>query len=889
VAGFDMAYHIYGYDKYNSMAQIDIGEPKVPFDIADNLNEAPSSMRCLVENATATAYAPNMLCYETESQMYWTLKQDDCEFIAFQNDNSTPIYRHDLHFTEALEYLSFVRLPSCFFPYQRYTIEQTFERLFNIAKVTITIDWGNYTFIAHSTAKNKQFIFNKNYQLHTAIKELAKSLNTIAYLYYDSGLKLGFKERYGYGTVLGDIDTVFTNSQRKSSSNSSQYMTRTYSNLENVKSSAYTFFPNSFGIHSVDETSIAFDGDKSIIKLPTKIYDVNYIQLLCPCVIRWERRTNLGVLVSGKDATGFTYAYEDWGNWYAYLVDCLAEFTESGIDGSDLLTIDYDQIKTPVLGGVAKTIGGYGYNIYAPRDYEMLTTAQQEHAFTWTINGDKITVPKQYKYVDHENPATATAIETIELLEKEISGSTDSEYLLLKLYYALPKYTYFKISYMPTTNIVMSYDNQDEAQDERPYNQSGTIIDGYSVSKLINAYAQESASETLIRYKEFSTFASIYSCGQIVLKDGINYVINQRSIDCYKDHFQALFNLSKNRIARDENISANTDIATYSIPDDNLVKRVQIYKDYLEIAIHETGQRHHETPYLDTAYPLFPLDDETLVGNNIKLDTLIETIDATDTLIDTLWIPTLKYQVVKSTIFITDLKENYIAGYRHSGSDTQTPIRYTTSTAEAEEINIYYIENSTYETTMTTSDYINLPQIGTSTFSALTAEAVISILEPSYQKSANEIPVFQYHIEINGGSNAEGQILIADDILEAKLMNFASPLNFAHFYFIVSDIPITQDNADERWETLFVEEAYTADNNLVYVNTLDQSTWDYVFVLYTTYSTLTTNSAALQGKHIGIYACDNATSMYKKFLFAINYYQGTNNQAIPINVNNWKI
>jgi hypothetical protein len=60
--------------------------------------------------------------------------------------------------------------------------------------------------------------------------------------------------------------------------------------------------------------------------------------------------------------------------------------------------------------------------------------------------------------------------------------------------------------------------------------------------------------------------------------------------------------------------------------------------------------------------------------------------------------------------------------------------------------------------------------------------------------------------------------------------------------------------------------------------------------LYSTFDT-TLNTTSLLGKNIGIYAVDNTTTnpLPPKFLFAINNYQKTSNNAISVYINNWKI
>lgn len=880
-----MAFALYGYDKYNAFTEFYIGEPNLPFDIADNINELPNSAKCEVENEDGNPYAPNTPIHETESDMWFVVKQDDCEFIAYKDDD-TPMYRHTLQLGDMLEYLSYRRVPSCVFPANRYTLEETFTRLFNIAKVSITITWANYDFVDKDT-KNKYFSFNKNYQLSTAIRDICKSFNAIAYLWYDSGFQLGFRQRYGYGVPLGDIDTIFPSVQRKSSSNADKYMTRTYSALENVKNSKLVLFPTTFGIHGIDNTSTKFDGDNAIIPLPTKIADVAFVQILRPCCVVEQIRDSYGYVLDEYKSTTTTYNNLTRSEWRTFIISQLSspEFVYGVIDSDDVNASS--NIPNEYTIGVFANNDGWenDFTVLSPKDFETtdptnVANHDQEHAFTWEDKATNIKIAKAITY-----PSSYTKMRDYELFSVPATGS-DTAHLIIRMYATVHYKTFYRTAYKPIGDVVLSYDSDDEAQDERPYNQSGTILDGYSVSKLVNAYANESATETLTRYKEFTSFDNIYKCGQKVVKDNRHYVIGQRSIDCYINKYLVLFTLTRDKVARDENVSADTDVATYAVPDKNLVSRVQIYKDYLEIGI-DNSDRHHDTPYLNSSYDLLALDDATNIGFKHNFEYVFASYDDDDVLIDYLTAPISRMYYVNSMIYRVDFIENYIIGINQSGADVQTPTRYADANAELKRINGFFVDSVGYKTTMTLTDYEDLPQISETTFGDLISWYSIHIDEPNYDKSSYEIPVFQYHIEVNSGTNEKAIIEVGEDILEPFAMEWGSPLSFAHFYYVISDIPISVENADERWNTLFIDESKDEYDNIVSVST--GTTSDYIFTLLSAYPS-TQNSVALSGKHIGIYACSGATAMTTpKFLFAMNYYNHTSNTTIPININNWKI
>jgi len=894
-----MAHYLIGYDKYDNMATFNIGSPNLPFDIAENINELKNSAKCVIENDVEAPYEPNTLVKEEESGMYFVIKGDTSEFIAIDSDEVTYIYRHTLDLTDAMEYLNFVRVPPCVFPQNKYTFENAFNRLFHISNVDIEIAWASYPFI-NKDANMNFMSFDNNYQLSTAINKIAASLMVVPYLFYNLGLQVGFKPKYGIAAPLGEINTIFPDKQRKGMSNKDQYMTRAYSTLKNVLNVEYVFYPNAFGVHAIDETSLAFDGDKSFISMPSKIDNVSYIQTILPCKI-----------VRAKKSAGGSYSEEAVGATETYSNRTETEWLDFALNESALfstiLEADIEATTFPSEYGVGKIEKDNDweatFNLLPKREYSALevsnvTNHDQENTFYWESKGNKIYVPKDYIY-----PNSYTKYLDYEIISKAIPETTDSEVLIIRIYNALPLYTFFRVFYRPIYDVFLSYDNESEAQDERPHNQDGSFLDGYATSKSLNAYAQESIGISLVRYKEFSTFASIYKCGDVVLVSGIPYLINQRSIDCYKGKYLCIFNLSKSKSARDDNVGANTDILDKAIPDDNLVKRVQIYKDYLEIEVATSGvdTRHHDTAYYEAlGYKLLDLhrieDDYTAIGFPTNLEMLSVTYDDTDTLIDRVYVPMIKSQFVKSLVYRADFNDNYIIGIKHSGTNVQTPIRYADASANILHIDNYIITSEQLKDIMALSDYADLPQVSQTIIDAVaisSATYAIHIEDDEYDKSEYEIPVFQYHIEVNGASNALANVNVADNILNEYGMKWGTPFEgVVHYYYVISDTPITQENAQERWDTLFVGTGKTTLNNVVIVGDSDDNpSWtnDYLFALYSTFSS-TYNATALQNKCIGIYAVSASLTMTTpKYLMSLNFYRGTSNSLIPINVNNWKI
>jgi len=59
-----------------------IGLPNLPFDLAENINDFPNSMKCVVDNNIANAYLHNTLVKQSESCIYFVVKSDICIYAC---------------------------------------------------------------------------------------------------------------------------------------------------------------------------------------------------------------------------------------------------------------------------------------------------------------------------------------------------------------------------------------------------------------------------------------------------------------------------------------------------------------------------------------------------------------------------------------------------------------------------------------------------------------------------------------------------------------------------------------------------------------------------------------------------------------------------------------
>ena len=884
---------LYGYQKNDLSTTFLIGEPKFPSNMLENANEMKSSFKCIVFNNRENCYEINTIVRHDESSTFWVVVGDTSSYIGFDSDGTTKIYSHTIEMEDALEYLSYKYLPPCVFPKDKYTLTQFLYRLQVIARLNdFDVSYPNFL---SSDYLMKYFSF-RNHTVASAIKEVSKSINSLPKISVSGGnINLSFINRYGDDNQpLGDIDTVFPSTFRRSNSIAGQYTTRVYSDLQNAKDSNIAVYPNGLGTKAFTPNTLSFDGNNCVIKVQGKIDNIVRIEVIMPCELGYWTLTDA---INTFDVV--------WSGYLTMSFDSLRELILTYQDGTATAFTD-DEIKELTLD--TKDIQSIftdfsddrsAYKIYAVKHqkfYDELATSgsgSKEYCFYWKDNTSEIIVPTKMDFGGETFMPFS-----IDLISKDIFPVGKNSYTLR--FSGDNTNIYFKVHYNPIADVMVSYDNDSEAQDERPYNQTGKLIDAYTTSKLISTYVDESASETLVRSEEYYSWASIPQCGQKVYKDNLTYVINQRSIDIVASSvYRCEFNLSIARTARDENISADGSIEKSAIPSDNLLKRVQIYKDYVELSVNN-AQTYYETPYISgIGSTIFTLDDHTGIGYDIKMDSVARTSAVGGSVIDYVYVPTTKHNLVREVIYRADFDDNFIIGIKQGSGAVQTPIRYADANGEVGAIAISFVDEEIINSVLNATDFSNLPQLTQAKYETLIASSLISINENPYDKSSYEIPVFEYIYEIKGDINQYSQLLLNDSILERFPIRF-SPDHYLfetpHYYYIISDIPITQENAQARWEALFVDASKSVDENNIVIP-LKASARVYALKLYSTYKsgTETYNATALQGKHIGIYAVANEDSVATpKFIMAINYYRyvssgGDKDYSIPIYLNNWKI
>jgi hypothetical protein len=356
------------------------------------------------------------------------------------------------------------------------------------------------------------------------------------------------------------------------------------------------------------------------------------------------------------------------------------------------------------------------------------------------------------------------------------------------------------------------------------------------------------------------------------------------------EYYNVIYTLSRNRVARSENIVADSAVISYKTPDDNLVFRTQLYKDYIELSLEDINQ---DTPYLAMTKAL--QFGGTLAGTDFDYTILAKNSYGTTPTIVRYVKNSSIFDLHKSKLMNVNWQDNNIVGTRlenlTSTTYAQTPILYTDNLGKATNFEVLFLntnelENAiddynspydilTYDPLIPFTDITNVPLSFYDNDVLADNRFSIRIQEPTYAKDPFEIPVFEYMIQGNDDYNQLGNIVIGNDLFST----FTGTIRY--HYVINNTTRFTAENANKQ----YITPPTTSTRRVVFTRTnANQMELDL-------FQTLSGSVNAVPITNIGIYATDGTTV---KFLFAINDYSplagGINDISnIRVFINNWKI
>lgn len=874
------------YNKLTNATLVDL-TIEGTFNIEDNLNDTPSNMK--VKVVTGSTYREefevNTVAYHEDTDTWWVIKADTSTYIT------TGQYEHEIELVEYLEFYAYKHLPNCAFAPNTYTLEQMLNRLFDIAKLTIAVEYA--TFLDED--KIMPFMSFENYTVANAIKTIARAIDAIPKMYVDTtnGYEptLYFINRVGLDTAIVEtLNTQFPTQYEKNRNSADQFTTRSIANIQNAKSSNLVIAPRFGGFKNFVPNDIVFDTntrDNARVFLPSKIDSIKYIKVLVPVELRID---------DGATTTVFTGYYTNKQE-FEDLIDA------SGLSAGDKTTakgnlpepedfykvvygdeVDKDYDPDDTDNGRANVFYKK-MSLLSKFEFDTLDdTDVKDRTIHWTPYTNEIVMPKSFRngltILDDHNPryiALGSALSPtvyIDTLREGLANIIYNEKILIQ------------VAYYPISDIKVSIDNDNDAQDEKFFNQNGKVIDALSASKLIFSHTQDSVEGTKIRNARYDDLDNVLPLGQLVRESNDLYVVTQRSLDLLltDDHewVNVIYTLSKNRIARSENITADSSVISYKIPDDNLVYRTQLYKDYIELSLTDGN---NDTPYLSMSKVL--VFSETLAGTQFDY-TIIARNDygETPTVVRYVKNPSV-FDLHKAKLSIASWEDNNNLGFRFarvSGTLTQTPIVYTDSVGKATNFDVLFVNEE--ELKLANEDYNDPTELDilvpfgdlTQVPSSFYTDDIIAdgrydirIQEATYDKDAFEIPVFEYMIQANDDYNPLGNIVVGDNL-------FSTFTGTIRYHYLTSSTRFTSENANR----LYTANAPSSDTNKRVIFTRTSAT-QLDLDLYSTYSG-TRNATSFA--NVGFFATDGTNI---KFLFAINDYTLTDYDDITVYINNWKI
>jgi hypothetical protein len=891
------------------------------FSIEDNLNDTPSNTK--IKSTTSATYREefevNTIAYHPDTTTWWVIKSDVSTYIQ------TGEYEHEIELVELLEFYSYRHLPNCAFAPNTYTLQQMLNRVFSIGKQNDIILASPFPPFLDPN-KQMPFMSFENFTIANAIKNIARSINAIPKViggFVDitgtivfTNFTLTFINRNGIeNTILNGLNDQFQTAYERNANTSDQFLTRSVSNIQNAKSSSLVVAPLSGGFKSTTPDTLVYDNLNTKVFLPSKIDSIEFLRVFFEVGIYNVSGNSIpatstllniykGYFFNKETLSSALTGYTDsiWNSTdIANAINNLPEplelfkvFNTGTIDSSNLTDSDNFFFK--------KMIVKSKFDFDSTED-----TPTKDRTAHWTPFTNELIMPLSFRN-GLEGSATSYSNSTdhntgYTLISKTVSG-TLQRLMIRPLYDVTGIFNNFipmdkiliQVGYYPIADIKVSYDNDNEAQDERFFNQSGKIIDATSVTKLITSHTNDSVEGTKIRNAKYTTFSNILPLGQLVRDNNQIYVISQRSIDCQfaneNNYFNVIYTLSRNRVARSENIQAENSVINYKIPDENLVSRSQLYKDYIELSL-TNGNK--DTSYLPMA--------KSLAFTNTIAGTIFDYVVLAKNTYDSTTMRYVKspsiFDLHRAKLVNVNWQDNNVLGYRLDPTTVifgttfaQTPILYTNNVGKATDFEVLFLDRTNlngaiddYNTPTiidTAVPFSDLTQVPTSFYNDDVLgdnRFTIRIQEPTYDKDAFEIPVFEYMIQANDNYDPKGNVIVSNELFTT----FTSGL--IRYHYIVSNTRFTAENADKLW----LDNPPASDVNRVLVSRTNNTTFTLRLfsTLISEFPPLNLNTTALQNKHIGFFTVGADGS--RKFLWGINDYTMASNNEIVLYINNWRI
>lgn len=672
-------------------------------------------------------------------------------------------------------------------------------------------------------------------------------------------------------------EQIFKDPRETKNTDKNNFGTSVVSNAENVVSTKTKTYPSVGGVKLSSRTNV-INGETGIIRLPSNAFKVNYIDMFenkaYIGVVAFGGSGNHRIKYDSSDPSSIQKAID---SMYDYLMTnpfSQADYEEiaqdflNNVTPKDLMKINRrfyycDNYDPTYDNGKGRFISDYPINHI---DKDLIGTNKN---IPIVLTNDELQPTlSQPMYMGIYFKRGSNLIENFNLFDYNVSDHKEAylyyntdELLVYKrdlspyLYFYLDnmsvgaggeinvttshifnvKSTSFSVNYIPMADIKIKYDNDGDTIDTNLFNQNGKLNDSNALSKVLLSHSKEIESETITRYGTFyggysdtlGFVSNLPQVGDVVYINDDYYVINNISLDFQPNeninedemgyYITAEVSMSKKVATKSLMTNPNTNIRDYGIPQNNNVKRKQLYRDFYEFSYESDDNASDNW--------LLPLNKVLNLSNNVRpyqehigviSCRFSHEVNGSDEYYYQL--ETTTYFLKKAIYEVLDFKDNNIIGYGFnnlwsgfdiskifiSGNDGNynTPISYVDEVGEVEEINIRFatIEQLTqvYNDYTSGTQYEDISIYNASVFipsdiyDNLNDNCDFEIEEPYYKKDALEVPVFEYSCQIDDTN----EILVGENILDRGNNDVA----YLYSYKLVDSGTLYNDNNFEIQE-----------------------------------------------------------------------------------------
>lgn len=864
-----MADYLYAYSKDKPHRQYLLGEIQAKFNMSLVIDGTKDSCKVVIINNVKNKCEPNTIVYHQNTMTWWVVEHD--RMTAYYSENNKRIYKHELELVGALELLNSRDLTDCGFNQKRYNIGNFVNRLFSLSNFEFSIVIREQENLSLDKLVDYLKTF-ENYTLASALREFFNGYNCdvkLEFSPYSSGgyYQLGNNAYLRIISRVGDFNqsvidiSEFNDARETEIIDKNSFGTTVVSNAENVISTQTKTFPTN-GSVKMSADSYEITTTNGLLRLPSNAFKVNYVDFVredMPITIYVTGQERTKIRYNPKNDNSMSSAYDRVVSWLRTNVSgSIANEFEQSFSEEELKeygvyrlyeTNNYDPVNdtfesaNPIIQRYVDALAGFHYLtlaeksvrdctkykegvIYYERGKDTISGFEMFNSLTKELHirktNEKIIYSGSYNY------------ESIYITVGNSQYDSNLSQVVVGTQILLQTALSFVINYVPMSDIKIKLDNTNERNDIQLYNQNGKLTDSNSLSKSLLSYAKEIQSDTITRYKSFKDYSQVIGVGRVVDNNGVLYVINNVSLDMSQSEnekyfVQGEYTMAKYISVKSLMVNPNTNIRDYGIPQNNNVKRKQLYRDFYEL----------DYLGLDNESPYLTLDKVLNLGNEyrayqshtgvIKLtfNNLIGTPESEN------WYYQLEsttFILKKSVIEMIDFKDNNIIGYGNQNVwcgfditrvfsnmlDTiNTPISYVDDNGEFKGIDIAFCTNEQLTTIYNEyEDYEKQSITPTPTwngslynYSVFIDSAIYEgkeynglgetlvgakdncdfvISEPNYNKDALEVPVIEYMAQIDDSEN----VIVGENILDMK----ESDLGYLYGYVLAPKNSCNENN-----------------------------------------------------------------------------------------------